>query len=355
MFTCLFPPVQPEEVYAATTVRLPGTQGVFAVGLSQAVGLAERYADPGRSDRAGDDSSLHYFSKGVRPVARLAPGQATAGRDGRRRYEAQVNEASGEARGNRRDRFRELAREHLLRQTEEANHWKQRSKVATLSQGRDRLRLRESCHSGDRTWAWTDAGRQALQARVKAGGRYGEDRHALGRCRLRWRTIACSCSRGAWHEDGDSAQAWPSDQQAPQRQMAETYGNPLRQEKVRPAVASRNCQQHDQTAARIIASREKGPNAEPRDDSQSDYTQRDDTPEEGFLQSKPKTIAFAASVEPQAVVANDPRDGALLEVVPTPRRLHHLTQDPPNGPEVLRRHPGHFSRLPQQVQRAPVA
>ena len=80
---------------------------------------------------------------------------------------------------------------------------------------------------------------------------------------LRWRTIACTCSRGAWHEDGDSSQAGSPDQQVAQREMEETHGNPLQQEKVRPAVASRNRQQHDQTVARIIASCKKGSNAEP--------------------------------------------------------------------------------------------
>jgi len=284
------PPVQPQEVYAAPTVCLPRTQGVLTVGLSQTLCLAGRLTNTGRSDRAGDDSALHHVPKGVRPIAGLYSSQTASERNGRRRSETQANEASGEACGDRRHRFRESAREYLLRQAEEANHWKQRSKMASFSQGRDRLRLRESYHPGDCTRARADAGRQALQARVKTGGRYGEDRHTLGRCGLRRRTVACACSRGVWYEDGDSSQAWSSDQQAAQGEVAETHGNPLQQEKVRPALASRNRKQHDQTTARIVASCEKGSNAEPRDDSPSDHPQRDDTLEKGFLQSKLDSI-----------------------------------------------------------------
>ena len=51
-------------------------------------------------------------------------------------------------------------------------------------------------------------------------------------------------------------------------------------------MASRNSQQHDQTATRIVPSRKKSPNAEPRDDYESDHPQRDDTLEKGFLQSR---------------------------------------------------------------------
>ena len=180
--TRLCAPVQPEEVYAAATVRLLGSQGVLAVGLSQALCPFGRYANTSGGDRVGKDSALHDFPKGVRPVTGLYPSQTASGRNGQRCGEAQVDEASGETRGNRRNWFRESTREHLLRQTEAANRWKQGSKVASLSQSGNRLRLPESHDSSGGTRAWADAGRQTLQARAQAGGRYGEDRHALGRC-----------------------------------------------------------------------------------------------------------------------------------------------------------------------------
>ncbi len=54
----------------------------------------------------------------------------------------------------------------------------------------------------------------------------------------------------------------------------------------------RDRQQHDQTAAWIIALCKKGLNAEPRDDSPSDHPQRDDALGNGFLQSILQMFVF---------------------------------------------------------------
>src|SRR5438128_1429618 len=71
--------VQSAKVYAAAIVRLPGAEGILAIGLSEAGGAVGRCAQPGGHHRSGMHSALHDFPKGGASAAPLAACRAAVG------------------------------------------------------------------------------------------------------------------------------------------------------------------------------------------------------------------------------------------------------------------------------------
>ena len=241
--------LQPQEVHAASVVRLPRLEGLSESRLSRLGRPPARHARMVRSDRTGRSAAFHYVSEGGSTLVASSARGPTAERNRRADHGAKASCAVG---GHRLDRPRIASHEPLLHSPTQpgaqplANH-----AIHAISEARHSSRLLEPCGPGLLDGSRSKAGHSRPRSNAGPNLSSCTNRMADRRCGLRQRVEPSAVPRRTWHSFADSSEARPSHEQAGQRPLPAIDAEAIRQSPLRPALASGNGGKYDEASPRI--------------------------------------------------------------------------------------------------------
>ena len=241
--------LQPQEVHAASVVRLPGLEGLSESRLSRLGRPPARHARLVRSNRIGRSAAFHHVSEGGSTLVASSAGGPTAERNRRADHgrKHRVPLAAIDSTGLE---SRHTSRYFIHRRSRVPNLWQ-----TTQYTRYPKLGILVDCSNHVVLGYLTDQGPKPdirdLAPTLAQTMSSCTNRMVDCRRGLRQRVEPSAVSRRTWHSFAHSSEARPSHGQAGQRPLSAVDAEAIRQSPLRSALASGNGGKHDEASPRI--------------------------------------------------------------------------------------------------------